>query len=311
MRLRELVLACTFSSAALAQPAPEPTPPPPTEPTPAPVPTEPGPAPAPVAPAPAPAPVPVAPAPPPAAPGYAPAYGPPPPAAPPPRRIDERLENHLVIPVFKMGGVIDGGGDIEYDCKESGTPIGTCPSSVPNLDYEDEAGVALGADLLFRAGSGLRLGLGSLVILDPKYKVEFQGFSDEVESGLEASLFGVVEGVFPVSDTVGLTLRGQLGLTALFVGEDHADAIDENRDACDQGGADVCELNEGPLFGPHVGVGFGVLFDVGSVAFRVELLGQAVRYPLWRSKISEAGTTTEVEQDVVGTRSLLLVGFEL
>lgn len=236
---------------------------------------------------------------------------PPAPAPAGPSRLQQRLDTHGVIPVFKMGFTLDGSGDVESECEESGTQTGACDGPTPNFDYEDDSGLALGADLLFRVGSGLRLGLGSLVVLDPKYDLEYGGYKQSLESGLEASLFGVIEGVFPVGQTVGLTLRGQLGLTALFVGEDHGDRIDETRDSCDAAGASRCELNEGPFFGPHVGVGFGVLVDAGSIAFRAELLGQAVRYPLWRATITEAGTTVESKNDVVGTRSLLLVGLEL
>jgi len=236
--------------------------------------------------------------------------GAPPPAAPP-SRIQQRLDTHLLIPVFRVGFPIGGSGELDYSCNESGTSLGLCSGDDPNIDYEDESGLVLGADLLFRVGSGLRLGAGTLVVLDPKYKFEAFGDSVKIESGLEASLFGVVEGVFPVGDTVGLTLRGQLGVTALFAGEDHEDEIDDYRSDCEASGADTCEINEGPFFGPHVGLGFGVLVDVGSLAFRAEVLGQAVRYPFWRTKRSAGGTSLEIEQDIVGTRSLLMLGLEL
>lgn len=234
-----------------------------------------------------------------------------PPPSPPTKRLQQRLDTHLIIPVFRVGFPIGGSGEMEYECDESGTNVGACPDSFPNIDYEDETGLMLGADLLFRVGSGLRLGAGTLIALDPKYKLEALGNSQTLESGFEASLFGVIEGVFPVGDTVGLTLRGQLGVTALFAGEDHEDALDDFKSECQASSADTCDLNEGPFFGPHVGLGFGVLIDVGSVAFRAELLGQAVRYPLWDSKVSSAGTTLEIKQDIVGTRSLLMLGLEL
>lgn len=106
-------------------------------------------------------------------------------------------------------------------------------------------------------------------------------------------------------------MRGQLGLTALFVGNDHGDLIDDSRDGCRNTPGAACDTNEGPFFGPHVGLGFGLLVDAGSVAFRAELLGQAVRYPFWRSKTTSGGTTLELKNDVVGTRSMILLGLEL
>jgi len=237
-------------------------------------------------------------------------------AAPIEGPLEQRLREESLTFVLRMGFVVGGSGELESECEESGTatnfdaPSCSGGGGSESIDYDDEAGLALGADLLFRTTPKLRLGVGSLVVLDPKYKLKVGGFSADIESGTEISTFGVVEGVFPVGDNTGLFLRGDLGLTMLFAGNDHADSIDDFRAGCRASSYEACDTNEGPFFGPMIGIGFGLIVQAGPVALRGELVGQYVAYPMWRTEVTGSGVTAKERTDARGTRSYIFAGLE-
>lgn len=252
---------------------------------------------------------------------YPPGYASPaeqPPAATGPTPLEKWLERSGIVPVFSVGFILGGSGEVEEDCEASGTPTSidapACSDDgfSESIDYKDESGMVLRTDLLFPVSSRVRIGPGAMLVLDPTYEIELGPFGNiKYETGTELSLFGAVDAVFPTGETFGLIVRGQLGLTALFAGEDHADAIDGFREECRASSYDSCDTREGPFFAPHIGVGFGLLLQASNIALRVELLGQYKRQPFWHTEVSGSGVSRTMDGTFAGTRSVLLVGLEL
>ncbi len=223
--------------------------------------------------------------------------------------LEAHLEEHAVIPVLTLGIVTNGSGKGSYDCKATG--LGAC-SSLPDEDYDEKSSFVLGADLLFRVVPKFRLGFGFFWVPTPtiKYKVA----SSEEESGHQIDTVFVAEGMFPVADTVGIYVRGQVGVTMLIAGNDHQDQIDAVKAACKNGNGSgaSCDTNEGPFFGPTFGLGVGVNVLVGdSVGLRAGLAGQFYSVPYIDSKVSGGGSSVDETVTATGNRGFLLIGLEL
>jgi hypothetical protein len=293
---------------AFGQPAPTDPQPTPIDPQPAPV--EPAPAPAPE-PSASPAPT----APPPAT--TAPATQQPSSysalaaqAGPPPSThgsLEQRLDEKAFIPVLSLGLVAAGGGDTEFECEAS---IGSC-SGFSGNDYDDASTFVIGADFLFKIVPKFRLGLGLMWIPTPSY--DFEGSSDETDSGHEFAAVVVGEGVFPVADNVGIYARGQAGVMALVAGNDHADDIDNIKDLCTATVSPdtTCDVSEGPFFGSTFGIGGGVMLLVGdSVSLRAGLLLQFYNTQYLSYKLSGGGASVEQTGRASGNRGILMVGAE-
>jgi hypothetical protein len=208
-----------------------------------------------------------------------------------------------LIPVVRAGFVSAGSGTYKVECDG----VGCSAFNSTEVDYDEKSGFIIGGDLLFRVVPKLRLGFGLNYLPTPKVEAKESG--EEFESGDELDVLGVVEGVFPVSESVGLFVRGMGGITMLFPGNDHQDEIDTWRKACESTGAD-CKNGDGPFIGPTFGLGFGVLFLVGSVGLRAEVWGQAISQPIFKETLGVGGVESEIHGKFSGSRGLFFVGAE-
>lgn len=237
-------------------------------------------------------------------------------AGPGPRQsgsLEQRLEERAVIPILSLGLITNGSGSLKYDCDSSG---GAPPcNQISDSDYDEKSDFAIGADLLFRVVPKFRLGLGLQWIPTPSVESQqFYGNNDEQKSGHEVDATVVAEGVFPVTDTLGLYVRGQAGVALLFAGGDHEDTIDDLKQACTAASSTnvECEANEGPFVGPTFGLGFGVVLLVGdAVNLRAGIAAQLYNIPYIKNKISGGSASYEQTLSADGSRGLLIVGAEL
>lgn len=223
--------------------------------------------------------------------------------------LEQRLEESTWTPVVHVGFITTGKGEVETECSTRGTqqivgnPTPTCNSG--SEKYSDKSGFAFGADLLLRTTPALRVGIGTLVVLDPRSQFDW----GDLESGTEVSLFAVGDGVFPVSTKIGIVVRGFVGVTALFAGEAHSEAIEKNREACKTSSI-PCDTSSGPFFGPTGGVGAGAMYQTSTIAWRAELVGQRLMYPLFENSSEANGVKVEQKDQLTGNRVYLFVGAE-
>ncbi len=219
---------------------------------------------------------------------------------------------------LRLAFLATGSGDGETSCD------GDCGGfDEDSENYDDESGIALGGDVLFRMGPTLRLGGGLLYEIDTAIDAR-----DKVDLGTDLTLAGVVEGAFPVSPTVDLVARGSLGLVFLFPGDDLEDAIEELQNACDDepyyyygggggggggyGSPGNCSVDDGPYLGWSIGAGGGVLLALSGITLRLDLLLQYLRLDMLEiSGESADGDDTTVTSSLVGTRFWLGVGVEI
>ena len=132
-----------------------------------------------------------------------------------------------------------------------------------------------------------------------------------MDAGSDLALQAIVEGVFDISPTVALTLRGQGGLLILFPGGDLSDAIDDEKSLCDSVPVtQKCEVKDGPYVGWTAGGGFGVLFPAGTVAMRVDLTLEWYGIDTLGLKTSAPGGDVDTTANFSGNRVILGGGVE-
>jgi len=215
----------------------------------------------------------------------------------------------------QIGILLTGSGDYNYDDSYSGST--TLTPSPKSTSGDDKSGVALGVELLGAVSPTVRLGGGILWV--PSMKASIEG--TELKAGNQLMLAGIVEPVFPVSPTVGLAIRGQVGIGLLFAGGDLQNAIDDEKSSCAKdlaAGDPKCDVNEGPSFGWNLGGGGGVIAAAGGrVRLRADLLVQYMSQGLWGYQHTHKGIvgspeyTHTVDYSVSSTRFWLFAGVEL
>ena len=205
------------------------------------------------------------------------------------------------VGVARLGFVFEGGGEAETECD------GDCAGFASTEDdFDEESGFVLGMDFMGHVSQNLRLGGGLLFV--PSNEVEFDDGGD-YESGSDLSAQFIVEGVFDVSPTVALAVRGQGGALLLFPGEDLDDGLDDLDAFCDSVAAE-CDINEGPYLGFTFGAGGGAIFDVGPVGLRADLILQWYTLNLGQTEIDSAAGDAEIHTNLTGTRWILAGGVE-
>ncbi|MEZ4220887.1 MAG: hypothetical protein R3B13_08155 [Polyangiaceae bacterium] len=206
------------------------------------------------------------------------------------------------VALLKLGSVVGGSGSYSTECKSYGGAV--CPS-YEDTDYDEKSVAGLGADFLWHLGPKVRMGFGGL-FTTPQHDVEGQEFA----FGPEIGLFGILEGFFPTSDHFALTVRGQVGGSLLFAGEDHRDAIDEVSRSCAD--LDKCENSFGPFPGLNLAVGVGVNFRVGeSTRLRVDAMTEGYAREIMVTDVASAGAGVKLSTQASGTRGWLMAGVEL
>jgi hypothetical protein len=208
-------------------------------------------------------------------------------------RAQTEPAQHSFYIVPKLGLLLDGGGDTTSSCSGA-----LCPTR-PSLSLDDKSDPVLGVDFLASITKNVRLGGGLLYVTGSKYATG--GFTQSV--GTDLSLVGIVEGVFPVSSTVSLAARGQLGAIVLFPGGALKDRQNADRAAC----GNVCTVSEGPFGAFTWGIGGGGIFDVGPLGLRADILYQGI------SSLTFNSVTGAVEgsEKYTGHRFWFLVGGDI
>jgi hypothetical protein len=208
-----------------------------------------------------------------------------------------------LVGVGRIGFIVGGGGDLEGKCSGSG-----CGTTGSSANYDDKSSLVLGADLMGHLGPQLRLGGGLLFAPNTSFEGDHGG---DLDAGSDLSLQVIVEGVFDVSPTVALTLRGQGGGLFLFPGGDLSDAIDSDKSLCDSVPANqTCEVKDGPYVGWTAGGGFGALFAAGTVAIRADLTLQWYGIDTVGVKTSVLGGDVDTTSNFSGNRVILGGGVE-
>jgi hypothetical protein len=207
----------------------------------------------------------------------------------------------------RLGFILTGSGEGEVDC--SGTACGG--ASGADNDVDERSVFGLGGDVLYQMSPNLRLGLGLLLVPSTKFETE----AENTESyGIDLSTSFVVEGIFPVSPTFALTVRGQVGPTLLFAGGDQSDAIAQLERQCSTAkanGATKCEVFDGPYLGYSFGLGGGVVFAASNrVRLRADLLYQRLSLPLLGYDVEQPMGTTDARAHLSSGRLWLLPGVE-
>lgn len=172
-------------------------------------------------------------------------------------------------------------------------------------EYDHTTSFGVGADLLFRAGSVIRLGPGFGYLFE--YEIEFENESDEDTVGSDLDVSFVLEAAVPVSPSVWLVPRGQLGVKLLFPAGDLRDGLDEIKEDCVAAGMDGCDSLEGARPGVQFGIGFGAMFALGpNVRLRADAMYQYYKINLYT--VESAGGDASV--DLTGGRGFLMAGVE-
>ncbi|MFW5741346.1 MAG: hypothetical protein ACOC1F_13380 [Myxococcota bacterium] len=198
--------------------------------------------------------------------------------------------------------IVGGGGadSVECDGSDCGFPDG-------HWDYDHNSAFLLGADLLWTAGSTIRLGpglqFGSTAQVEP-------GSSQDVEVGSDVSLNFVLEAMFPVGETVWLGPRGQLGAIVLIPSGDKEDYLEARKDVCEGNNLDNCDVFDGPYYGLNFALGGGVVFAVSdSVRLRADVMAQGYAIHVYSWEPSNDGDAS-ITETLAGTRTYLLGGVE-
>jgi hypothetical protein len=206
--------------------------------------------------------------------------------------------DHGIYLVPKAGLLVTGSGDTSIKCSGA-----ACPTNLRGISLDDKSGPVFGFDVLARVMPNLRVGGGLLYVTDSSYRAN--GFTQSV--GTDLSLLGIVEGVFPVSPIISLSVRGQLGMLVLFPGG----ALKDQQNA-DKARCPTCNVSEGPFTGFTWGIGGGGIFDVGPLGLRADLLYQGITsLTLQKESQSVAGNTIEATQSYSGGRLWFLVGGDI
>jgi hypothetical protein len=205
------------------------------------------------------------------------------------------------VGVARVGFVFAGGGEAEAECD------GDCGAFASgDNDYDDESGPMIGMDFMGHVSPKLRLGGGLMYF--PTSELDFDDGGDfEVGSDLLTQF--IVEGVFDVSPTVALAVRGQVGAMFLFPDDDLEESIDDTEAACDALPGD-CDVDDGPYVGFTFGLGGGAIFDVGAVALRADLIFQWYTINVGKTDYNGPVTDAELYSNVSGSRLILAGGIE-
>jgi hypothetical protein len=213
----------------------------------------------------------------------------------------------------RAGLQVIGAGEVQEEwtgrgaaCSELGQT--TC-SSEEATDFDERSFVMLGLDGLVHVAPGLRLGVGYGLV--PYSAVDAENADETVHLGHEHVAGAIVEGLLPVSPSLALALRGNLGLRMLVLGGDLAEDGEAFLDSCRDSTTLRCEADEGPLFGSSFGVMLGFVGGA-SLRWRVDLAVDYVSLKLPTRKV-ELSASDGFSQDtsLTATRSWVLGGFEL
>lgn len=205
------------------------------------------------------------------------------------------------VPVLRAGLAGTGKGTSTNECEGELDCSGDSGTS-----YEENDSQMLQADFLWHTGPKLRLGFGASYVR-PRETVDGTKFA----LGTEIGLFGVMEGVFPTSDSFALTLRGQVGALLLIPGEDLSKAHEAQRRSCRESDLDQCNTFVGPFVGRTTAVGFGGRFAAGPVGVRLDTALELYSVQVNRFEATSDGASAAISTKHTGLRSWLLGGIEL
>jgi hypothetical protein len=173
------------------------------------------------------------------------------------------------------------------------------------VDYDHKSAFGFGADVMFRVGSVMRLGPGLAYMTE--HDIELDGSSDDYTIGSEFTLSFVLDAAIPVSPTVWLVPRGQIGLLLLFPGGDLRDNLDELKTQCEAAGISGCDSLEGARPGVQGGLGFGVMFAVSpNVRLRADAMYQFYSVNVYTLE----GPGVDAAVNFNGSRGFLMAGAE-
>jgi hypothetical protein len=212
-----------------------------------------------------------------------------------------------------VGLLLTGSGEGEDE--ESCSPSDLCDPGTDSEDYDDTSQFMIEADLLFHAGSKLRLGFGVMFV--PTSEVEFDGSSSGYELGTEIVPIGILEGIF--GGAVAGTVRVFVGPDILIAGGDLEDDLKDADEACrdaknaaSAAGASLsCDVGGSPFFGYTLGIGGGIVGRVDeSIGLRGDLTLQYVSLGGPTFESSSTGQSFENKLSTSGTRFWLTGGLE-
>lgn len=205
---------------------------------------------------------------------------------------------------LRVGVKPAGGGDVKTT--ETCTPPDPACGDVASTSYDDTSPITIAVEGLVHVTRALRLGAGYWLV--PYASGKGSGARESDHLGSEHRLVGVVEGIVPVSPSVGLALRFQGGGTMFVAGGDLVDAQQAGIDSCDDV---LCQAEKGPFFGANYAFMIGILAGE-KMRFRGDLALERFSHQLAATDTTLTnGTIVHDDSQLYGTRFWILAGFEL
>jgi hypothetical protein len=200
------------------------------------------------------------------------------------------------------------GGSGTNKCTEGDCSVFFPTDDAGDFDYTHRASGGLGAEVLWKLGSLIRLGPGLFYVLPSGVDFARGGKSD---LGSDLSLDFIFEVAPRVGPATWLLPRAQFGGTLLFPSGELDAFLTDMEDACMDRGDSGCESISGPRPGVNGGLGFGVLSAItDSVRLRMDLLAQLYLVSLYSANAPASFGGTPVSRTVGGSRFFLLGGIE-
>ena len=128
--------------------------------------------------------------------------------------------------------------------------------------------------------------------------------------GKDLSFVAIVEGVFPVAKRISAVVRAQGGAMLFFPGGIIDDMANRDRKICAAVGA-TCDIQDGTKLGYTYGAGAGLVFDVGRVGLRADILWQGYHTRVLRETVSLSGASATLDNVLTGSRFWLFFGVEI
>jgi hypothetical protein len=193
-------------------------------------------------------------------------------------------------------------------CTEGDCSVFFPTDDAGDFDYTHRVSGGLGAELLWKLGSLVRLGPGLFFVLPSEVDFEQGGRS---EIGSDLSLDVIFELAPRVGAAVWLVPRAQVGGTLLFPTGDMKAFLSDMENACFDRGDSGCGSISGARPGVNGGLGFGVLSTASEfVRLRADLLAQIYWVSLYSADAPASFGGTPVSRTVSGSRFFLIGGLE-
>jgi len=215
---------------------------------------------------------------------------------------EEEPSGLVLLP--RLALLASGSGTRESECNGS---LCYYDGASDKSDFDDASSPGIGFDLLYHLGPSFRIGGGFLYVFTNEVDPED---GDNYENGSDLSILAAAEGFIHLGGKAYLPIRGMLGIAMLIPGGDLQDYLDDLETQCD-GAPGSCDVNTGPYVGFTYGLDVGFVYDFGSVALRIDIVGQGYSISADLQDASFYGETGTITSTVGGTRGWLMAGVEI